>query len=309
MAKKTKRKSAPKARRPIAKKVVGAMRRETTKQVISLSAFREGVALADSLQESVVSPESLSEFHPAHAYYVATQNQASVWTDMLAGMPECARLSRLVGESEEEYMPDGPPMSPLTTSFWTCWAFFDACVGLGRETFGTTILAVGKAAAMPSGLLNAISIMQASRMGVFVHAGESGEYVLLRELVTDRVFRSIPTSGYGGERGELWSVRLLPPPSDAFDAHVVFTTPYILQNSEETWLKYFDRSLPESTKNSTAYERHLKWGPSRRYWNEFVLEAYAGHQHDAIFLSGVPDIPESLPHSESFDDKLRDGMS
>lgn len=30
--------------------------------------------------------------------------------------------------AEEHYLPSGPPMSPLTPSFFTCWAFFDACV-------------------------------------------------------------------------------------------------------------------------------------------------------------------------------------
>ena len=42
---------------------------------------------------------------------------------------------------------------------------------------------------------------------------------------------------------------------------------------------------------------HMKFGPARDYWNEFVFEAYVNHQADAIFLAGLPDVPESRPHA------------
>jgi hypothetical protein len=41
----------------------------------------------------------------------------------------------------------------------------------------------------------------------------------------------------------------------------------------------------------------LKYGLSVHHWNEFVFQAYHHHQHDAIFLAGIPDVKGSLPHS------------
>ncbi len=41
----------------------------------------------------------------------------------------------------------------------------------------------------------------------------------------------------------------------------------------------------------------MKWGPARDYWTEFVFEAYVNHRQDMIFLTGLPDVPESRPHS------------
>jgi hypothetical protein len=38
---------------------------------------------------------------------------------------------------------------------------------------------------------------------------------------------------------------------------------------------------------------------SLRYWNEYVFEGYAGHDLEDIFLEGLPDVPESRPHSEA----------
>jgi len=41
----------------------------------------------------------------------------------------------------------------------------------------------------------------------------------------------------------------------------------------------------------------MKYGLDRNYWHEFVFQAYLNHRYDVIFLAGLPDVPESLPHS------------
>lgn len=288
------------SRQPLADKVLKKMRGIVGAKVVELSAVAEGKGRAEALQQTVASSDELAGFHPAHGLYVYAQNQTSVMAEQLTLLPETDRLRRLLASAEDEYMPSGPPMSPLTSSFFTCWAFFDACVGVGQETIGTTTMAVGKAFGMDDELLRVIGLMQASRMAVYVHEGNDGEAVMLRELVTNRVCRSICPSGYAGHAGELWYARVLPSPCAGVDEHVVFTTPYILLAPDERgWLEYFDRTLPRETQEKfiDAYHRHMKWGPNRNHWNEFVMQAYVNHSHDVIFLSGLPDIPESLPHS------------
>jgi hypothetical protein len=145
-----------------------------------------------------------------------------------------------------------------------------------------------------------IGLMQQSRMGIFVHQGVDKGALLLRELVTGRVVRAISPAGYMGQSGELWYARVLPPPFPGLGEHVVFTTPYVLLRAKEyDWQAYFRRTLPDTAQEArvAAYERHMKFGPSRSYWNEFVFEAYHNYRSDLIYLTGVPDIPESLPHS------------
>lgn len=185
------------------------------------------------------------------------------------------RFVKLLAKAEEEYAPVGPPMSPLTTSFFTCWAFFDACVGLAEETIGTTTMAVGSAFGMHDELVRVIGLMQDSRMAIYAHEGFDGDRVLLRELVTNRVCKAISPSGYLGRRGELWFVRVLPPPAPGLEEHVVFTTPYLLIHPDEReWLAYFQRTLPDAptVDRIAAYEHHMKFGPARDYWAEFVFE-------------------------------------
>jgi hypothetical protein len=154
---------------------------------------------------------------------------------------------------------------------------------------------------MHTELSRLIRLMQGSRMGLYAHEGTQASLIVLRELATDAVCHAIVPSSHRGEKGELWYARVLPPPMPDGSEHVVFTTPYILLKSGLCeWQAYFRRSLPEAPQQARrdAYERHLKYGPTRAYWNDFVFEGYVNHRTEAIYLAGLPDIPESRPHSQ-----------
>jgi len=94
-------------------------------------------------------------------------------------------------------------------------------------------------------------------------------------------------------------VRILPPPIHGSPEHVAFTTPYIVLHPEpRDWLAYFDRTFAGNPQAKIEdYERHMKYGPTRMYWNDFVFEAYVNYRTEAIYLAGLPDVPESRPHS------------
>ncbi|MBI5481906.1 MAG: hypothetical protein HY906_23830 [Deltaproteobacteria bacterium] len=121
---------------PIATRLVREVRKVKGARVVDLRAFREGATKAAELQKSVASRDDLSDFHPAHALYVYVQNQVSVLAEQLTALPATSKLADRIEAAQDEYMPGGPPMSPLTTSYFTCWAFFDAAVGQQHETLG-----------------------------------------------------------------------------------------------------------------------------------------------------------------------------
>ena len=283
--------------KPIAKKVVAKVRRHRGRKVVNLKRVLDGRALAEGLQKTVVSPEELAGFDPAHAAYIYTQNQVSVMSEQLTGLKEMASFAEIISKAEDLYMPSAPPMSPLTTSYFSCWAFFDCCVGPANETIGTTILEFGAAFGMHTELLRLIQLMQESRMGLYIHHGRDGNVIVLEDLLTRATYRTIVPAGYSGRKNELWYVRVLPPPIPSRHEHVVFTTPYVVVHPDYSdWMAYFRRTF-SPTAPMDDYERHMKYGPTREYWNDFVFEAYVNHQSDAIFLAGLPDIPESRPHS------------
>jgi hypothetical protein len=284
---------------PIAEKLVRRMKRERDGEVVNLKNVIAGRAAAEELQQTVVSKERLAGFHPAHAAYVYTQNQVSVMSEQLTALDEMAPFAAIISKAEEFYMPSGPPMSPLTKSYFTCWAFFDACLGPGNETIGTTAWEVGAAFGMHPELLRLIRLMQSSRMGLYIHQGTDDNLVLLEDIATGDACRAISPTGYSGKRGELWYVRVLPPAIPGSSEHVVFTTPYVvLHPGAPDWLAYFSRTFaPDPQAHVEDYERHMKYGPTRTYWNDYVFEAYVNYRAEVIYLAGVPDVPQSRPHS------------
>src|ERR1051326_4764861 len=120
--------------KPIAKKIVAKMKLHWQRKVVNIKNVIAGHAMAEELQETVVSQKELAGFHPAHAAYVYAQNQVSVMSEQLTGLKEMAPFVDIISRAEELYAPSAPPISPLTTSYFTCWAFFDGCAGPANET-------------------------------------------------------------------------------------------------------------------------------------------------------------------------------
>ena len=306
-------------RGPLARKVIASAQRHLQKKITSLADWREAKVRAEDFQKTIISANDLTQYDPLHGLYIYGQNQLSVLIEQLAELPMLEKLADLYAEAQEEYMPSGPPMSPLTTSFFTCWGFFDLCRGgAKKESLGTVAIDFCRFMNMDEGLITVFEKMQESRMGIYKHEGASGGYLVFRELITNREIKAISASGYHGNPGEIWFARVLPPPFEnkSFEYSVVFTTPYVLGKNgsrnefipfvEKDWLDYFERNLKKirTSEKELAYEQLMKYGLSRNYWNEYVFLSYRNHRHDMIFLEGFPDVPSSLPHSKEGSEKL-----
>jgi hypothetical protein len=288
---------------PVARRVLERLRQQVRTKVTNLAVFHEGNAYAEALQSSVVTREELAQTHPAHAVYVHVQNQMSVMAEQLLQLREMKTFVKLVGSAEEEYMPSWPPMSPVTKSFFWCWANFDAAVNAHRETLGSVTLRVASEFGVHPTMLALMRTLMDSRMGVYRVEGHDGSNVSLRDLLTDQPFPAVCESGGTASEGELWFARVLPPPLPGRSEHVVFTSPYVLIAPDATgWIEYFDRVAAKDPLRSRheALGHHLKWGSSARYWTEFVFEGYVNHRPGAIYLKGLPDVPQSRPHSKEY---------
>jgi hypothetical protein len=272
------------------RKLADEIRRESGSIQAALDALKRG---------PTTRPSRWDDLDPLHDLFVAIQNLTSVFAERVSPFPEFKPYYVLVDDADDEYMPGGPPMSPLTGSYFTTWAFFDMRFGPDRETIGTCLLDVAEPLGIAEEVTQAIRLMSETRMGIYEHAGvKSGRY-LLRELITDDKFECHVPTGYPGKEGELWYVRLCPPIEPA-TYYVEFTTPYILTGfGKADWTAYLSKSLMGLTDPEKRRRLHefLKYGREPGFWNEFVFQAYHHHQADAIFLAGLPDVPGSLPHA------------
>jgi hypothetical protein len=291
-------------------------RARARRQPTSFSKLRRLVQHVESEIGPAKSPHGFQDYHPNHAVYVAAQNMVSYLAEELSALPELPEYAKIVGQAEDEYMPGGPPLSPLCNSYFTTWAFFDAPFGPDRETIGTCLLDIGPELGLSADYMATIRFMQHSRMGIYEHQGVAGECVRLQELFSGRSYTSLVPAGYLGHAGELWYARVLPPPFADSDDSVVVTTPYcLIAPGKKEWTAFLERTMlktglplnvPALTETgiATGYpalEVLMKYGLSPNYWHEFIFLAYFNHRSNVVFLTGLPDVPESLPHASDDD--------
>ena len=302
---------------PISKKVLSGLRKEINKKVIDISELKNAKIHAENLEKSVITEKELSELDPLHGVYAYAQNKISVLVEQVAELPALSKLINAYAGAEDIYMPSGPPISPLTKSYFLCWGFFDLCVGIKKESFGTVIIDICRSLNLDPGLIKIFECMQNSRMGFYIHEGFSQGFVHLRELITQNQIKAIVPRGYMGSQGEIWLARIMPETFANLNHgySVVFTTPYIIlemQNgkfvysNEKNWNLFFERNLRATRidDKNRAYEFLMKFGLNRHYWNEYIFEGYVNHLDDMILLAGFPDIALSRPHSKESSERF-----
>jgi hypothetical protein len=293
--------------RPHAEKIRAALQDAVRRSAVTLPEDRADRASA-TLRESIAKDAALADLHPAQAAYLYAVNQVSILAEIMTTLPALHRFVDLLERAEEEYTPSWPPMSPISRSHFTAWAFFDAAVGIDRETIGTLIVDLAPTLALKPELVALVEQLQRSRLGLHVHEGTRDDQVLLREVGTGIRRSTVPSNLHFGRAGEIWLVRVLPPPDAGTEAHVALTSPYVIESpGEAEWLSFFQRTAPKmrARDGGEALERLMKYGLGPNYWSEYIFEAYLRDTDQAIWLRGLPDVAESRPRSPKYDRALR----
>ena len=290
--------------RKIATKVLKQINKVYARKVIDLNEYRQQKKAAEDLFKQITTTEkAIKTGHdPLHAVYIHTQNLLSILVEVLDVIPEpsLSRLFNTFEDARDAYVPDGPPMSPLTKSYFNCWLLFDITAGLHKETFTTIVIDLANQFGLDKAMLEVMQTMQDSRMGIYEFMGRQGDKILLKELTGNEVIPCICPAGYRGkQQGELWFVRILPPVLAPFAYSVIFTTPYVLLSPDKnSWEAYLKRTISDKKTKTTAnsLENLMKQGLSDNYWNEYIFQAYVNHKPDVIYLQGLPDVSSSRPH-------------
>jgi hypothetical protein len=310
--------------RPIAQKVLRFLQKCSSQKppgkIIDLNSFR---ALKNWQKE--LEARDLSGYDPLHAVYIDAQNKTSVLIEALSALPAVDKLNQRAIEAEDIYLPSGPPMSPLSSSYFFYWSALDMSAGITRETYTSILLETAKVLGVEPTFDRVLKVMAQSRMGLYVHENQDGHFVYLRELYTNRQFKVHSPAKYLGIPGEIWFVRLLPDPFGLVDYWVALTTPYVIVDlwswahhghydkksfyGEQSWIDFIARNLSniKISDRMKAYDHFMKYGLTKHYWLEYVFLAYVNHQENVVWLTGFPDRLETLPHSQ--EGELRFGQA
>lgn len=211
---------------PIADKIIAELRRYGTEKgnVIDFQALKAVRAEVERMNND---DGAASKSDPACAYYLSGIKLMTMIGNSLANHPALAKLMVGIEAAEEEYMPSGPPMSPITNSLFISWSLLDLPQGIGRETVGSVTEAAHRAIAGDVAQSDLMGVLNSSRLGVFVQEVKStGNRSRLRELVTGKVGEFACESGYQGEPGNMLLVRTLPAPANILDHGAIIMTPY-----------------------------------------------------------------------------------
>jgi len=286
---------------PIARKIIAAGRKHQKQQLVDLATVR---AARDEMRGIIDRSKPTSDIgvkYPGFAAYIYVMNWVLGLVEAAQDLPELWRHVDRMAKAEEDYVPDGPPMSPITRSMYYGWSLWDLGVGVKRESIGSIVRDIGRVQGMDPLFLGVLDKLVASRLGLHVVEATGDEVVTLREFVTGERQHCVCPAGYLGQRGEVWLARVLPPPAATIQEAVVQTTPYVIENPGPAgWQAYLDRTLSKIASDpKTAYTRFMKRGLDERFWLEYVFEAYASHRAEAVFLMGLPDIADSRPHSKA----------
>ncbi len=237
---------------------------------------------------------SSPDYNLDNKLYLITQNMISIFGEELSAFRSSRAYFNAMEKFEQEYMPSGPPWSPLSRSYFSYWQSFDYPFGKTRETLGSIFYDLAKNSKLDRRVVDATAALNASRMGIYEVLETKGKVITSKELLTNAIFHSTCLAGYKGEAGDLMFARIVPSLSESGGPSLILTTPYIILNSKpEYWAAFF---LRQDVDEAKLYD-FFKYGPTERYWHDYIMDGFVNFTSDRVFLTGIPDIPESLPHA------------
>jgi len=283
----------------ISSKIINELKNNKFAKIINLSEFNSGKEQLMKIESKLDKNVKEYQYDPSHKIYIYTQNLLSIFSEEFSITKEFKEYYDIVVEIDDTYMPSGPPMSPLTGSYFTFWCFCDLRFGKDNETIGTILYDLAKEYKLDELLLKSIQNLNQSYMSFYVHNGFDTDLIVLKEIVTNKEFRCICPSGYKGTKGEIWFVRIVPNIDNIYNYQIIMTTPYIIiKYKEKDWLSYYQRQSisKENINHVEKLYQFQKNNSDNKYWHNYIMDAYVNYFNDRINLTGIPDLKGSKPH-------------
>ncbi|MEM9848635.1 MAG: hypothetical protein AAF847_12145 [Bacteroidota bacterium] len=272
----------------ISSKVLGSWNKSKLNRITRLEEFELANARARDIKDNLRIRLFKNNLNASFKIYSLSQNLLSYFSDERA----FRKYAEIVGPVEDDYMPSYPPMSPLTTSYFTYWCFCDLTFDQDKETICSIFHDCYENRGLESKVLEALNHLGASQMRFYQHLGFEDDLILLKDLLTGQTSKYLCTSGYKGSKNEIWFARSVPNLEEIYTYGIVLTTPYVIvRNTAKDWKAFFERQGITSEDDSL-----MKHHPDYNYWHEYIMDAYVNYTENCIYLTGIPDIKGSKPH-------------
>jgi hypothetical protein len=283
----------------ISSKIIKGLKNKNFNRIINLVEFNSVKGQLLEIETKLSKNFNEYQYDPSHKIYLYSQNLLSIFSEEFSVTKEFNEYYDIVVEMDNDFIPYGPPMSPLTASYFTFWCFCDFRFGSEKETIGTIFYDLAYENKFDELLLKSIQNLNKSYMGFYVHNGFDNDLIILKEIMTNKEFRCICPTGYKGSKGEIWYVRIAPNIDSIYNYHIILNTPYVIINyKEKDWISYFQRQsiTKENIHYSEKLYQLLKYNSDNKYWHNYIMDAYVNSFYDRISLTGIPDLKGTKPH-------------
>ena len=273
------------------------VRKKVLERRYTFDSCRDDLDLARSVSDGTT--PNMKQGDPNFHAYAATLNVAGTFATQALDLLELTAFNNKLADLQESYMPGYPPLSPVTTSLFQAWMILDGTDSATSLSIGQLFADYAATDNSMADLREALDVLNASYCSFYevTHVGEN--WIKMWDIPGRKEIFGWNSSGYSGQVGEVWYVRVLPPILSQSDCWVTLNTPYVFRKGgRRPWEEFFERVMKLADGSNSVPQNYLKYGKFLGYWLEFVFQAYCSHNDNAIFVAGFPDKPDSLPHSE-----------
>ncbi len=270
-------------------KISGKIKRKFKKtkndRIVNISELKSVKGRLSDIESCLQNILKKEENDPSHKIYIMAQNLLSYFSEDFSTLVEFIDYYDKAVEIEDEFLPAGPPMSPLTKTYFTFWCFCDLMFGEGKETICSIFHDLGVESEFDETILQAISNLNSSYMGFYSHMGFEDDFIILNEIITNKSFRCICPSGYKGKKDEVWYLRIVPNLDQVYSYYIAINTPYIILNyTARDWIDFFQRQGIKSKDGESEKKLYsfLKDNSDFKYWHNYIMDAYVNYTKSHI---------------------------
>jgi hypothetical protein len=236
---------------------------------------------------------------PSFHAYAAAINTASEFATQALDFMELIPFNNQLADIQEEYNPSYPPVSPVTSAFFASWMVLDARDSFTQMSLGELFAHYLQQANQFDDVRKALAALNGCFCSFYEVMKVDALGLRLWDIAGRQEQECWSSSGYPGLKGEIWYVRVVPPFVEGSSRSVTMVTPYVFKGSSRmAWESFFQRYLASGNGGDRSLHEYLKNGKSLGYWLEFIFQAFMGYTGNMIQVAGVPDNPDSLPHSD-----------
>ena len=113
--------------------------------------------------------------HPLHALYKTMANLLSVFVEEVAFLPFLSGIEKFFHEAEDRYAPAGMGSTPILTTIYNHWIFFDVRFKPSHETLGDCFLGGSDLLGLDFMEVEAVENLCLSQLGLYEILGSNGD--------------------------------------------------------------------------------------------------------------------------------------